>query len=229
MSNQKNNYHNDWSQNISNIEEKLVLAKKVAEFVKDGDVIGFGSGSTSLLALKEIANKVTSQNLKITAIPTSAIIREECIKNGIAVSTVDEITPNWGFDGADEVDGNNWLIKGRGGAMYSEKMVMLKSPKTYILVDKSKFVSKLGDKCLLPIEVKIEQYVEVQQSLKELGAVEISLRYEKENKPYITEHGNYILDCRFVEIYSALEQDLKSVPGVVESGLFIGYNIEILK
>ena len=154
MLNQENNYHNDWTKNISNLEEKLALAKKVASFVKDGDIIGFGSGSTALLAVREIAKKVKNEKLHIQAIPTSSIIKNECEALQIPLTNLSQNKTDWGFDGADEVDGHNWLIKGRGGAMYSEKMVIASSPKTYILVDNSKFVKSLGEKCPLPIEVQ---------------------------------------------------------------------------
>ena len=136
----------DWKDNVDNKEEKIALAKKMSQRVKNGDVIGFGSGSTSYLTVLEIANKVKKENLKIKAIPTSTIIKDLCTELNIQVVSLEEFKPNWCFDGADEIDKNNWLIKGMGAALYKEKMNMKNSPENYILVDKSKFVERLRRK-----------------------------------------------------------------------------------
>ena len=114
----------DWSQQIINYEEKMVVAKKLAAMVKDGDVIGFGSGSTSFLAVKEIAKIISDKNIKILAIPTSQEIKMACVSLGIPVASINDCLPDWGFDGADEVSPDKWLIKGRGGAMFNEKLIM---------------------------------------------------------------------------------------------------------
>ena len=229
MNKKESNIQIDWTQNISNIEEKLIVANKVAEFVKSGDVIGFGSGSTSLLAVREIAKKVSVESLKITAVPTSQEIKAECKRLNIPVVAIGEIKPDWAFDGADEVDSNNWLIKGRGGAMFKEKQVIAMSPKTYILIDKSKLVKSLGDKCPVPVECEIGACDSVKEALLRLGAKDVSLRYTSESTPYITEQGNYILDCKLSNITSTLEREINNIAGVVENGLFIGYNIEIIQ
>ena len=120
--------------------------------VKDGQVIGFGSGSTSYLATIAIADKIKKENLHITAIPTSLEIKLLCDFLDIPITTLNEKKPDWCFDGTDEVDENNWLIKGRGGAMFKEKLNIANSPITYILIDKSKRVKKLGEKCKIPVE-----------------------------------------------------------------------------
>ena len=101
--------------NISNQEQKEKIAKEIAQKVKDGDVIGFGSGSTSYLAIKEIAKRIEEEELHITAIPTSYEIKALCHSLNIPTVSILEKRPDWAFDGADEVDkNNNWIIKGRG-------------------------------------------------------------------------------------------------------------------
>ncbi len=219
----------NWNK-ISNKEEKIIIANKIANKVKDGDIIGFGSGSTSYLAIIEIAKKIKKENINILAIPTSYEIKILCNELGIPTTTILENKPDWSFDGADEVDQNNCLIKGRGAAMFKEKLNIVNSPITYILVDKSKFVKELGEKTSIPIEVFPESINSVKEKLADLGAEKITLRLaEKKDGPVITENNNIILDVKFIEIYDTLEKDIKSITGVIESGLFIGYNIEIIK
>ena len=140
-----------WKEEISNREEKEEIAKKIAERVQDGDVIGFGSGSTSYLAAIAIAEKIQKESLKITAIPTSYEIKMLCTYLNIPTATIDEKRPDWCFDGADEVDHDNWLIKGRGAAMFNEKLNIKSAKKTYILVDQSKIVNKLCSKFPVPV------------------------------------------------------------------------------
>lgn len=216
--------------NISNQEQKEKIAKQIADKVKDGDVIGFGSGSTSYLAIKEIAKKIEEEEMNITAIPTSFEIKVLCQELKIPTVSILEKKPDWGFDGADEIDkNNNWLIKGRGAAMFKEKLNMVNSGITYILVDESKFVDKLNEKFPIPIEVYPEAVSSVKEALLDLGATEMLLRKaEKKDGPVFTENHNVILDTKFVEIYDTLEEDIKSITGVIESGLFIDYSIEII-
>lgn len=136
----------DWKNNVDNKEEKLKLAKRMASRVKDGDIIGFGSGSTSYITVEEIAKKVKEENFKIKAIPTSNIIEELCNKLGIETVKLKDEKPDWCFDGADEVDPHNWLIKGMGAALYKEKLNIKESKENYILVDNTKFVERLRRK-----------------------------------------------------------------------------------
>lgn len=220
----------EWSQEISNYDEKLAIAKRIAAYAKSGDVIGFGSGSTSFLAVQEIAARVKSEGLDIVAIPTSNEIRLVCTALGIPVATLDDARPDWGFDGADEVSPDGWLIKGRGGAMFNEKLVMCNAPKTFILVDKSKFVTKLCENFPVPVECVPVAYKSVTTRLYELGADNVHLRLSGKAKdgPVITENGNYILDVTFSEIREELEGQIKAIVGVLESGLFIGYPISIM-
>lgn len=226
-----NEEYTKWNSSISNIEEKIKIGKKIAQKVNDGDVIGFGSGSTSFLAVKEIAERIKKEKLKITAIPTSYEIKLLCNSLEIPVTSLIEKKPDWSFDGTDEVDENNWLIKGRGAAMFKEKLNIVNSQKVYILADQSKFVKKLGEKFKVPVECYPETVNFVKEKLCKIGAKECSIRTgQGKDGPIITENNNFIIDAKFDNIDINLENEIKLITGVVESGLFIGYkNIEIIK
>ena len=110
----------------------------------------------------------------------------------------------------DEVNDTNWLIKGRGAAMFREKLNIANSPVTYILADKTKFVRNLGEEAYIPIECYPEAINSVKEELLDLGATEIKLRTAvKKDGPLITENNNFILDTKFEEIYETLEKDIK--------------------
>jgi ribose 5-phosphate isomerase A len=218
-----------WCGEIINYDQKLALAKRVAAIASDGDVIGFGSGSTSFLTANEIAKRVKNENLHVRAIPTSPELRLACYSLGLYVDSLNNVRPDWSFDGADEVDNNRNLIKGRGGAMFFEKLLMHCSPKNYIIVDKTKLVSALGTKFAIPVEFNPEALTYVRKKLLDFGASEINLRLAKaKDGPVVSENANYIYDVRFKDIYPKLESDIKSITGVIESGLFIGYDVEIV-
>ena len=206
---------------IDNKEEKIELAKKVLGLVKDGQTIGFGSGSTSYLTGIEIGKMVKENGIKITAVPTSSYMFELCKEYGIETAELHYKSIDWSFDGADEVDGNNNMIKGMGAAMFKEKLNILNSKKTYILIDDSKFVNFLGENHPIPVEVFPTSEEYVSEKLRELGAVDIVFRGSTENE-------NSILDVRFDKIDESLEKKIKAITGVIESGLFIGYDVEII-
>lgn len=218
-----------WKEEIKNREEKEQIAKKIAQRVQDGDVIGFGSGSTSYLTAIEIAKKVQTEKLTITAIPTSYEIKMLCTYLEIPTSTLEECKPDWCFDGADEVDHDNWMIKGRGAAMFNEKLNIKSASKTYILVDESKIVNKLGTNFPIPVECNPKAINLVKEELFRIGATSVELRMAlKKDGPVITENGNLILDTKFNDIDATLEKRLKNITGVIETGLFISYNIEVV-
>jgi ribose 5-phosphate isomerase A len=219
----------EWSATIINLEGKQKVANEIATRVKDGDILGVGSGSTVYVALVAIAKRIKEEGLKVKAIPTSVEISLFCAKLGIPLTTLFENKPDWLFDGADEVDPDKNLIKGRGGAMFKEKLLISSSAKNYIIVDDSKLVKKLGTNFPVPIEVFPTALLHVEEELKKIGAGELLLRPAKgKDGPIITENGNLILDARFHDIGKDMEHAIKSITGVIESGLFINYNVEIL-
>jgi ribose 5-phosphate isomerase A len=219
----------EWSAEIINQSGKQKVAQDIAAMVKDGDVLGVGSGSTVYLALLVIAQRIQAEKLNVKAIPTSVEISMFCAKLGIPLTSLYEHRPDWLFDGADEVDPHKNLIKGRGGAMFKEKLLIASSPVNYIIVDESKMVDKIGTNFPVPVEVFPQALLLVEKELKAIGANSIKIRPARgKDGPVITENNNLILDCYFNNTPSSLEKDIKSITGVIESGLFMGYNLQIL-
>lgn len=218
-----------WSSPIGNREEKEVVTREVASKAKSGDVIGAGSGSTVYLALLALAEKIKNENLQITVIPASLESAAVCSQLDIPQTSLWDRKPDWTMDGADEVDPQGNLLKGRGGAMFKEKLLIRCSTLVYILVDETKFVRRLGEKFPIPVEVFPGSLTYVEEQLKRLGAMRIELRPAKgKDGPVISENGNLILDTWFPTIGNELESEIKKITGVLESGLFIDYNIQIL-
>ena len=218
-----------WNSEIKNREEKEKVAGMLAAMVKGGETIGFGSGSTSFLAIQAIGQVLKKKNLQCSAIPTSHEVALTCAAWNIPTTTILNAKPDWAFDGADEVDPALNLIKGRGGAMFREKLIMSSAAKTFILIDPSKRVNRLGEKFPVPVEIHPMSIYYVYDQIERLGAQKIELRMAvKKDGPVITENGNFILDSWFAKIERDLEDRLKAITGVIESGLFIGYPVEIL-
>jgi len=218
-----------WSDTIINREAKQKVALQIAAKVRDGDVIGVGSGSTSFLALVAIAERVKAEKLNIKAIATSIELSMACSHLGVPLTTLFENRPDWLFDGADEVDPKRSLIKGRGGAMFKEKLMMASSLKNYIIIDESKLVDKLCTNFPVPIEIFPQALLHVEERLIALGATSILLRPAKgKDGPVITENGNLVVDAKFDNVPDDLEIKIKSITGVIESGLFIGFDVEVL-
>lgn len=201
--------------------EKQIVGEKAAEFVKDGMVVGLGTGSTFFYTLQKLGQMVKN-GLSIRGIPTS--LRTEVLARelGIPLATFDEIEQiDLAIDGADEVTPELDLIKGGGGALLREKIIA-KAAKTFVVIaDSYKAVERLGG-FLLPVEVTPFGYQLTKQLINKTGILP-ELRME-ENDPYITDNGNFIFDCRMDSIsdYKTLEEKLNMIPGVVENGLFIG-------
>ncbi len=216
---------------ISHEEEKRKIALELASLAKNGDRIGIGSGSTSFLATIALAHRASVLGLKLQVVTTSYEITHLAISLGLSISELGEGKLDWCYDGADEVDSKNRLIKGRGGAMLREKIVLSSSKKAYILVDQSKKVARLGERFPVPVETLPEAVYPVKKELEALGAYRVDIRKAGSSKdgPVLTEHGNYILDAWFNDIPDDMEKRIKSIVGVLDSGLFIGYpQIEIL-
>ena len=219
--------HLQWSNAIINREGKEIVAREIAAMAEEGDVIGAGSGSTVYLTLFALAERIRKESLHIEVIPASAEISMTCIQLGIPQTTLWNKRP--AFDGADEVDPERSLIKGRGGAMFKEKLLIKSSGKNFIIVDDTKLVDHLGSRFPIPVEVFPSALTLVESEMQRLGASEIALRLASgKDGPVLTENGNFILDTRFSYIDPSLEENLKAITGVIESGLFIGYDVEIV-
>lgn len=218
-----------WGSEIRHRTEKERVAGKVAAFAREGDVVGLGSGSTVYLALKALARRVHEEKLNIKVIPASEETAMACLQCRLPLTTLWENRPDWSLDGADEIDPLHNLIKGRGGALFKEKILMKASPSVYILADSSKFVSALGTYFPVPVEVFPWALPLAEAHIRRLGVKHMALRQaEGKDGAVITENGNYILEVWFEEIGPELESQLKTIPGVIENGLFMGYPVEIL-
>jgi|SRR5579872_3454029 len=207
---------------MANDQEKEAAARASLQFVKDGQVVGLGTGSTAAFFIKLLAERVKA-GLRIRGIPTSDRSRELAASLGIPLTTLDEcqeiaVT----VDGADEVDPQLRLIKGGGGAMLREKIVASATKQLVIVADASKQVPVLG-KFPLPVEVIQFAQALVAKRIAALGA-QVSVRTGADGKPFVTDEHNHILDCRFGQIPDAdgLARQLSDMPGVVEHGLFVG-------
>ena len=203
------------------MNSKQLAANKAVSFIKSGMTVGLGTGSTAYWAIEMIGEKVKKNELQIKAIATSKRSEEQARSLGIPIVSFAEIDQiDITIDGADETDEQLNLIKGGGGALLREKIVASNSWQLIIIVDESKLVKHLG-KFSLPVETVVFGWEKVFQKLQSLGCVP-KLRMGND-KPYITDNSNYIIDCAFGEIVNpaALHEKINSIVGVVENGLFI--------
>jgi ribose 5-phosphate isomerase A len=207
---------------MANDQEKEAAARASLEFVKDGQIVGLGTGSTAAYFIQLLGEKV-QKGLRIRAIPSSDRSREQAAGLGIPLTTLDDYPEiDVTVDGADEVDPQLRLIKGGGGALLREKIVASATRQLVIVADATKRVAVLG-KFPLPVEVIRFAQAVVVKKIAALGA-DVRLRSNADGKPYVTDENNYILDCQFGQIPDAdgLARRLSDMPGVVEHGLFIG-------
>lgn len=214
---------------IANEPAKRAAAAKMAERLRPGEVVGVGSGTTSWLTIEALADRAAAEGFVWTAVPTSLESELACARRGVGTGSLSTLRPDWCFDGADEVDPAGNLIKGRGGALLREKLVMAASPERYVVVDPSKLVERLGTRFRVPVEVIPEAMRLVRDELARRGVTDVTVRRsEGKDGPTITEHGNYLLDARLTEIGEHTEAELKTIAGVVESGLFFGYRPNVI-
>ncbi|MHB1356949.1 MAG: ribose-5-phosphate isomerase RpiA [Anaerolineae bacterium] len=206
-------------------ELKRATGYRAAEYVQSEMVVGLGSGSTARYATLRIAEKVRTGELHhIVGIPTSEATAELARQGGIPLTTLEEQPAiDLTIDGADEVDPQFNLIKGLGGAQLREKIVAYASKCEIIVVDSSKLVVSLGSLAPVPVEVIRFGWRSTMAALERTGGVP-TLRIAA-GAPFITDEGNYILDCRYTPAINdplALAAAIKAIPGVVEHGLFLG-------
>ena len=216
---------------ISNYEAKFKAAEEVASLAESGQVIGAGSGSTAFLAVRAIASRVRHGELHdIRLIPTSIESELTITDLGLIQADLSEVAPDWLFDGADEVDPEGNLIKGRGGALFREKLLFSACQLRRVLIDPSKRVERLGTNFAVPVEVVPRAASVAMAGLKALGAAEVTIRTGTgKDGPVLTEQGNLLLDCGFEEIKDGLEEQINLITGVLDSGLFQGYAPEIIE
>ncbi len=194
--------------------------------VKDGMIVGLGSGTTAAYAILALGERKKNEGLNILGVPSSYQAFQLAVQNGIAITTLEEhpvIDVN--IDGADQIDANLNLIKGGGAALAREKIVAAASKQNIYIADDKKKVQTLGEaNCSVPVEVLPFAIAIVQRKIQALGGTSTLRETKGKLGPVISDNGNAIMDATFGAITdpAALEQNLKMIPGVVENGLFVG-------
>lgn len=206
-------------------EAKRKVALAAVKHVKDGFVVGLGSGSTAAYAIEALGERVKRENLSLLGVPTSYQAFLLAVKCGITVTTLDEhpvidVT----IDGADQIDAELNLIKGMGAALAREKIVASASKMNIIIADESKKVRVLGEKDHpVPVEVLPFAIATVKRRIEAVGGKAVLREGKGKLGPVITDNGNVVIDAVFgvISNVAELEKNLKMIPGVVETGLFV--------
>ena len=210
----------DWRENA-----KKMAAINAVKHVEDGFIVGLGSGTTVTYAFQEIGKRIHEEKLRIYGVPTSYQAFLLAVQNSIPVTTLDEHHQlDIAIDGADQVDEKLNMIKGVGGAFTREKIVASASRMNVIIVDETKLTRKLGVNQPVPVEVLPFAMSTITKKLRILGSKPILREAEKKLGPVVTDNGNFIVDVDFgpIDNPKELNRTLKAIPGIVETGLFVG-------
>ena len=215
------------SENLIEKGKKNAAIKAVEENIKAGMVLGIGSGSTVIYAVEKIAELNEESNLNLKCIPTSFQSYQLIVENGLTLASLDQYPElDLDIDGADEIDKNLNLIKGGGGCLVQEKIIASNSKKLVIIADFRKTSENLGEKWKkgIPIEVIPISYVPIMKKLEKLGGTPVLRMAQAKAGPLISDNGNFIIDVNFGEIMNPGELNLNIliIPGVVDTGLFVG-------
>jgi ribose 5-phosphate isomerase A len=205
---------------LGSAEALQSIALQAIKHVKDDSIIGLGSGSTVSIFVKVLAEQIRNKNMNVRVIPTSLQIKLEAENLGLSIADYTLIpSTDTVFDGADQIDARFNMIKGGGGALLREKVLIHAAKQTVILADESKYVDVLNRS--VPIEVLPYARTYVSERLKGMNG-QPQVRTLEKGYPFITENGNVILDTDFgrIEDVSGKEVELKSIAGVMEVGLF---------
>jgi ribose 5-phosphate isomerase A len=204
--------------------EKLHAARAAVALIESGMIVGLGSGSTASVFVRLLGERVERERLEIVGVPTSQATADLARSLGVVLAGLDDVTEiDIDCDGADEVDDRFRMIKGRGGALLREKIVAQSSRQRVILISSDKRVDRLGRHFPVPVEVSPFGIRHTERALRALGA-ETSHRLKADLAPLVTDEGHRIIDCRFPAILDPedLDRRLKTISGVVETGLFLG-------
>ncbi len=204
---------------------KEQAAERALDLVADGMILGLGTGSTARYVVLGLGRRLREGRLRdIIGVPTSEATAALAHEQGVPLTTLErQPALDLALDGADEIDPQLNLIKGLGGALLREKVVVCSSRRFAVVADRSKLVTRLGERAPVPIEVVAFALAPVRRRLEDLGAVP-ALRRAADGSPVQTDQGNPLLDCRFERIDdpAALDRAIRAIPGVVEHGLFLG-------
>jgi ribose 5-phosphate isomerase A len=202
------------------MDKKKRAGEKAVEFVQPGMIVGLGTGSTAYWAVRKLGELVKG-GLHIRGIATSAQTEDLALQLGIPLISLGECEyVDLTIDGADEIDSHLDMIKGGGGALFREKMVALASKRVIIVADDTKLVRQLGS-FRLPVEIVPFGWETTARQVERLGC--LAVRREEGKTPFVTDNGNWIVDCDFGAIPdpASLHRSLKTITGVVETGLFV--------
>jgi ribose 5-phosphate isomerase A len=212
-------------------DQKRVAGEEAATWVEPGMVVGLGTGSTAVHAIRAIGARIAAGELReVVGIPTSRASEAEAVAAGIPLTTLaDHPVVDLTIDGADEVDPQLDLIKGAGGALWREKIVAQASVREVIVCDASKVTPTLGTGFVLPVEVSQFGWKPEADYLDDLGAG-VVIRRGADGAEFVTDEGNWILDCAFGPIAdpARLASQLDRRAGIVEHGLFLGLATDLL-
>lgn len=204
--------------------QKRAAGRAAADLVISGQTVGLGTGSTVFFVLERLAERIRDEGLEILGVPTSVDTETKARDFGITLATLDEVERlHVTIDGADEIDGGYRMIKGGGGALLREKVVASLSDEVITVVGPDKVVERLGTTFDLPVEVVPFARAACSRRIAGLGGTPVVRAGG--GGPYLTDNGNEILDVHFddgIEDPAGLERALDEIPGVVESGLFVG-------
>jgi ribose 5-phosphate isomerase A len=207
------------------VNPKQIAAEKAVSYIQDGMRIGLGTGSTAAYAVSALGRRLEGETLRLSCVATSMATEQLAQQHGIALETWDRIDRlDLSIDGADEVDPQFRLIKGGGGALLREKLVAMVTDREIIIVDDSKIVPALG-RHPLPVVVTPYAWQSTQARLITHFGVPAPVRYAVDGSLFLSDDGCYVLDMAFgapLPDLETLEARIKSIVGVVETGLFIG-------
>ncbi|MFX0074129.1 MAG: ribose 5-phosphate isomerase A [Candidatus Hermodarchaeota archaeon] len=213
-------------ENLIELGKKNAASRAVEENVKHGMVLGIGSGSTVVYAVKKIAEINQKNNLNLKCIPSSFQAQQLIVENDLTLASLDQYPEiDLDIDGADEIDNSLNLIKGGGGCLVQEKIVASCSKKLVIIADYSKKSEFLGEnwKKGIPIEVIPKSHIPLMKKLMDLGGIPKIRMAKAKAGPVVSDNGNFIIDVEFGEIKSPADLNIKllNIPGVVDTGLFL--------
>lgn len=210
---------------------KQAAAEAVVSMIEPGMAVGLGTGSTASLAIRALGERIRGERLGVRAVATSFASERLAAEEGIPLTSLDRSPElDLAFDGADEVDPDLNLIKGRGAAHTREKIVAAAASRFVVLVDESKLVDRLGERMPLPVEVVPMAVEPVMRVLRRLGGdPELRMGVRKDG-PVVSDQGMWIVDAMFDVISDPdhVDRTLLSTPGVVDHGLFLGMATDVI-
>ena len=212
---------------------KKAVAEAAVKQIRNGMIVGLGSGSTAALMIKELAKKISKRELvDIEGVTTSFQGEVLASELGIPLQSLNSIDRiDLAIDGADEVDPDFQLIKGGGACHVQEKLVASKADRFVVVVDSTKMVKRLNLEFLLPVEVLPSSWKQVQTNLSHLGGEAILRMAKFKAGPVVTDQGNLVLDLKMndgINDPKELEKEINNIPGVLENGLFVNLTDEVL-